>query len=62
MDPLATARVRDRLSAELNPRAQTGVWSTAVSAVDIALWGVKGKRYDESVWRLLGGARSTVPP
>ena len=61
MNPLETDRIRDVLYAELNPRAQTGVWSTAVSALDIALWDIKGKYYDEPVWRLLGGARSEVP-
>ena len=60
LDPLETERVRDVLYEELNPRAHTGVWSTAVSAVDIALWDIKGKHYDEPVWRLLGGASSEV--
>jgi len=61
MDPRHTERIWDTLYEEFNPRAQTGVWSTAVSAVDVALWDVKGKHYDEPVWRLLGGARSEVP-
>ncbi|WP_436348227.1 mandelate racemase/muconate lactonizing enzyme family protein [Natronorubrum sp. FCH18a] len=60
-NPLETERVWDLLYRELNPRAQTGTWSTAVSAVDIALWDIKGKKYDEPVWRLLGGASETVP-
>jgi len=44
-----------------NPRYQTGAWSSAVSAVDIALWDIKGKHYKEPVWRLLGGAKKKVP-
>jgi L-rhamnonate dehydratase len=44
-----------------NPRYQTGAWSSAVSAVDIALWDVKGKHYKAPVWRLLGGAKKVVP-
>jgi L-rhamnonate dehydratase len=44
-----------------NPRYQTGAWSSAVSAVDIALWDIKGKYYREPVWRLLGGAKKKVP-
>jgi hypothetical protein len=50
---------RTRLAAALhtfNPRGQTGMWSSAVSAIDIALWDIKGKKYNEPVWRLLGGA------
>lgn len=60
-NPLETDRIRDVLYEKLNPRDQTGVWSTAVSALDIALWDIKGKRYDEPVWRLLGGANAEVP-
>jgi L-alanine-DL-glutamate epimerase-like enolase superfamily enzyme len=46
---------------KFNPRYQTGAWSSAVSAVDIALWDIKGKHYKEPVWRLLGGAKKKVP-
>jgi len=31
-----------------------------VSAIDIALWDIKGKHYREPVWRLLGGAQNPV--
>lgn len=44
-----------------NPRYQTGAFSSAVSAVDIALWDIKGKHLNQPVWRLLGGAKQTVP-
>lgn len=44
-----------------NPRYQTGAWSSAVSAVDIALWDIKGKHLQTPVWRLLGGAQKKVP-
>ena len=37
------------------------MWSSAVSAIDIALWDIKGKHYQEPVWRLLGGAQNPVP-
>jgi L-rhamnonate dehydratase len=43
-----------------NNRWQTGVWSSAVSAIDIALWDIKGKYYKAPVWRLLGGAKKKV--
>lgn len=61
LSPLETERVWNRLERALNPRIQTGVWSSAVSAVDIALWDIKGKHYEEPVWRLLGGAQRSVP-
>ncbi len=60
-NPLETERLWQLLREELNPRDQTGVWSSAVSAIDIALWDINGTHLDEPVWRLLGGARDTVP-
>ncbi len=60
-DPLATERHWYDLFYGLNPRAQTGTWSSAVSAVDIALWDLKGKQVGQPVWRLLGGYSATVP-
>jgi L-alanine-DL-glutamate epimerase-like enolase superfamily enzyme len=61
MSPLETERVWDTLQRKLNKRVQTGAWSSAMSAVDIALWDIKGKHYDEPVWRLLGGAQNPLP-
>ena len=31
-----------------------------MSAVDIALWDIKGKYFGEPIWRLLGGSDATV--
>jgi L-alanine-DL-glutamate epimerase-like enolase superfamily enzyme len=59
-DPLPTERHWHDLFRELNPRWQTGAWSSAVSAVDIALWDLKGKHLGQPVWRLLGGHSQTV--
>lgn len=59
-DPWTTERIWHELFYKLNPRVQTGVWSSAVSAVDIALWDIKGKRASQPVWRLLGGFSQTV--
>ena len=60
-NPLETERLFDKCRLELNPRDQTGAWSSAVSAIDIALWDIKGKHFGEPVWRLLGGAQNPVP-
>lgn len=46
---------------KFNPRYQTGAFSSAVSAIDIALWDIKGKHLNQPVWRLLGGAKNTAP-
>lgn len=60
-DPLATERLWHDWFFRLNPRAQTGVWSSAISALDIALWDLKGKQAGQPVWKLLGGYSATVP-
>jgi L-rhamnonate dehydratase len=60
-NPVETERIWHQLYTTFNPRAQTGMWSSAVSAIDIALWDIKGKYYKEPVWRLLGGAQNPVP-
>lgn len=61
LNPLETEKIWHALQQQLNKRVQTGAWCSAMSAVDIALWDIKGKRYDEPVWRLLGGAQNPVP-
>ncbi len=60
-DPLLTERIWDQMFWTFNQRALTGVWSSAMSAIDIALWDIKGKSLGQAVWRLLGGARNPVP-
>ena len=57
-DPLASEAIWDKLYWTLMPRGQTGFGAQALSAVDIALWDIKGKAFRQPVWRLLGGARS----
>lgn len=59
-NPIATERIWNRLRKQLNLRDQTGVWSSGVSAIDIALWDIKGKHVGEPVWQLLGGSRNPV--
>jgi L-alanine-DL-glutamate epimerase-like enolase superfamily enzyme len=60
-DALSRGAVSERLHALLTPRAQTGHAQHAISAIDIALWDILGKRLDQPVWRLLGGTRALVP-
>jgi len=58
--PLETERLWHELYRTLNPRSQTGAWSSAVSAIDLALWDIKGKALGQPVWRLLGGHSQRV--
>lgn len=61
MDARAIAPVWNVLYRELGHRGQTGLASHVVSAIDVALWDIRGKALGEPVWRLLGGARDRVP-
>lgn len=60
-DPLETERLMHQMMWKFNSRAHSGVWNFAVSAVDVALWDIKGKFYNAPVWRLLGGAQKSLP-
>jgi L-alanine-DL-glutamate epimerase-like enolase superfamily enzyme len=60
-DPLDTERLMHEMLWKFNSRAHGGVWNFAVSAIDIALWDIKGKHFNIPVWRLLGGAQKSVP-
>ncbi len=45
----------------LTAPGQTGIGCNALSAVDIALWDIRGKLEGLPVWKLLGGARREIP-
>ena len=60
-DPLENERLMHQMLWKFNTRAHAGVWNFAVSAVDVALWDIKGKYYNAPVWRLLGGAQKSIP-
>ena len=60
-DPLATASLHDRM-LRLHRHGRAGLFVTAISAVDNALWDLRGKAANEPVYRLLGGpTRDRVP-
>ncbi len=60
-DPLATELLFD-LMLRLDRHGRSGVFMTAISAIDCALWDLKGVAWGQPVWRLLGGpTRSQVP-
>lgn len=61
LDPREIEAVHQRIWQRINPRAMTGVVSSALSLLDIALWDIKGKDAGRSVASLLGGARTEVP-
>ncbi len=60
-DPLAIERIWDRLYRHA-VHGRKGVEMMALSAVDCALWDLKGNHFSASVCSLLGGpVRTTVP-
>jgi len=38
-----------------------GIFTLALSAIDTALWDIRGKALDQPLWQLLGGHRERVP-
>ncbi|HWO42280.1 MAG TPA: mandelate racemase/muconate lactonizing enzyme family protein [Candidatus Eisenbacteria bacterium] len=60
-NPLETERLMHQMLWRFNTRGHGGVWNFAVSAIDVALWDIKGKFYGAPVWRLLGAAQNTIP-
>jgi L-rhamnonate dehydratase len=60
-DPLATELLYDQM-IRMHRHGRSGMFMTGVSVVDCALWDLKGKAWDQPIYRLLGGpTRSTVP-
>lgn len=57
MDVSEVEKIHHRAGAVLNPRAMTGVFSCALSCIDIALWDLQGKLQGKTVAALLGGCR-----
>jgi L-talarate/galactarate dehydratase len=60
-DPLLVERVAKKLRDAAGSAGAAGIFTLALSAIDMALWDIKGKALDLPLWRLLGGARERVP-
>ncbi|HTS91180.1 MAG TPA: mandelate racemase/muconate lactonizing enzyme family protein [Stellaceae bacterium] len=60
-DPLRTERIAMKLHEAASASGPAGVFTLALSAIDMALWDIKGKALGEPLWKLLGGARERVP-
>ena len=61
LDALDTNRAYVAMRVACRNNGRTGVTSAAVSAVDNALWDLKGRLLDAPVVSLLGSARDEVP-
>ncbi len=60
-NPLSTEWLWQEMFCRFNRRAMTGVITCAMSALDIALWDIKGKIMGQPIYRLLGGYAQRVP-
>ena len=60
LDPLLNERIWHVLYWTLSGGAQVQYASWAISALDTAIWDIKGKILNQPIWKLLGGARSKV--
>jgi L-alanine-DL-glutamate epimerase-like enolase superfamily enzyme len=60
-DPLRNEAVCAKLRAAAAGSGPAGIQTLALSAVDIALWDIRGKALGLPLWRMVGGARERVP-
>lgn len=58
-DPMDTSVIWDRLYNWTRDQGQKGLTVSAICAVDIALWDIKGKILGLPIYKLLGGAYRT---
>ncbi len=61
MNPLAIEAIHAKFREAGSHAGPGGIFTLASSAIDIALWDIKGKAFDKPVSELLGGFRKTVP-
>lgn len=51
--------IYDRMQSGLHYVGRGGIASFAISAIDIALWDIRGKRTGQPLWKMAGGAGKT---
>src|SRR6202167_6728262 len=59
-DPLLVEAVAAKLRSAAGSAGPAGILPMAMSAIDVALWDIKGKAFGQPLWRLLGGHRDRV--
>jgi L-talarate/galactarate dehydratase len=60
-DPLRVEAATEKLRAAAGSAGPGGIFHLALSALDMALWDIRGKALNLPLWKLLGGARERVP-
>src|SRR5580704_8621089 len=59
-DQLRFEAVAAKLRAAAGSSRPAGILTMAMSAIDVALWDVKGKAHGLPLWKLLGGGRDHI--
>ena len=59
-DGLAVEDLNTAMGWHMHYVGRGGIASFAISAIDIALWDIRGKRRGEALWRMAGGAAQTA--
>ncbi len=60
-DPLRTEAIHAKLRAASAGCGPGGILTLALSAIDIALWDIRGKALNLPLWQMIGGSREHVP-
>src|SRR5438477_5271485 len=60
-DPTQTEAIAAKLRRASGSAGPGGIFTLALSAIDLACWDLKGKAVGQSVCELLGGLRDRVP-
>src|SRR6266550_6972871 len=59
-DPLRPEAVAKKLRDAAGSSGPAGILTMAMSAIDVALWDIKGKALGLPLWKLLGGGRERI--
>src|SRR5256714_5178672 len=59
-DPLRVEAVAAKLRAAAGGAGPAGIFTMALSAIDVALWDIKGKALGLPLWKLLCGGRDRI--
>jgi L-alanine-DL-glutamate epimerase-like enolase superfamily enzyme len=59
-DPMRIEAIIAKLRSNSGDAGPGGIFTLALSAIDTALWDIKGKALDQPLWKLLGGHRDKV--
>src|SRR5258708_39876884 len=60
-DPLRVEAVAAKLRAAAGSSGPAGILMMAMSAIDVALWDIKGQGLGLPLWKLLGGGTDRMP-